>query len=96
MIKKKMPAVLFLALLFSMTAGMQTINLASADSSDPFELPAITITRDGTIDTQNAPIQHIGDTYIVTGNIAGYCLKVERSNVTIDGAGYTLEGKGGW
>jgi hypothetical protein len=71
--------------------------LASFVHADAFEIPAVTIKSDGSIDPPNVPISRMGDsTYVMTGNLTGYCLVVERSNVIVDGAGYTLEGKGAW
>ncbi|MEM1563602.1 MAG: NosD domain-containing protein [Candidatus Bathyarchaeia archaeon] len=57
----------------------------------------ITIREDGTIEPSDAPIitsDYI--TYILTGNISssGDGIDVERNNITIDGAGYTIEGIG--
>jgi hypothetical protein len=71
-------------------------NLASADAADPFALPAITITAEGTINPQDASIGHIGDLYFLTESITGYCIKIQRSNITLDGMGNTLRGKGEW
>jgi hypothetical protein len=71
--------------------------LASFVYADAFEIPAVTIKSDGSIDPPNVPISRMGDsTYVMTGNLTGYCLVVERSNVIVDGAGYTFEGKGAW
>ena len=39
-------------------------------------------------------IQRNGDLYVLTGNISGSLL-VQKSNIILDGAGYTLEGYGG-
>jgi parallel beta-helix repeat protein len=53
----------------------------------------VTITSDGSVDPPAAPIQRDGDVYTFTGNINGY-LVVEKGNIVIDGAGYTLQGSG--
>ena len=56
----------------------------------------IYIRADGSIDPPTAPIQRDGDVYTLTGNITsdGNGIIIMRSNVTIDGAGYTLQGIG--
>ena len=57
----------------------------------------IYIRADGSIDPQTAPISSVdGVTYTFTDNINsdGDGIVVERSNITIDGVGYTLQGSG--
>jgi nitrous oxidase accessory protein NosD len=49
-------------------------------------LGTIYITADGSINPSTAPIQRAGDVYTFTGDING--------TITIDGAGYTLQGTG--
>lgn len=51
----------------------------------------IRILPDGNIEPSNAPIQRIGDVYRFTGDIYSPIV-VDRDNVVIDGAGFTLEG----
>ena len=53
------------------------------------------IKADGTIDPSTAPILTVDKTtYFLTSNIYG-SMVVERSNITVDGAGYSLEGTAG-
>jgi parallel beta-helix repeat protein len=56
----------------------------------------IYIRADGSIDPPTAPIQRNGDVYSFTDNIASDAdgIVVLRSNITIDGRGYTLQGPG--
>jgi parallel beta-helix repeat protein len=56
----------------------------------------IYIRADGSIDPPDAPIQRNGDLYTLTGDIVSYVdgIVIERSNITIDGDGYTLQGIG--
>jgi parallel beta-helix repeat protein len=63
---------------------------------EPSASATIYIRTDGSIDPPTAPIQHDGDIYTITGDIASDAdgIVVERSNITIDGAGYTLQGSG--
>jgi parallel beta-helix repeat protein len=53
----------------------------------------IYIRADGSIDPPTAPIQRDGDVYTFTDNIYDSII-VQRSNIIIDGAGYTLQGPG--
>lgn len=53
----------------------------------------IYIRQDGTVDPSTAPIQRNGDVYTFKGDISGSII-VERNNVVIDGAGFTLRGTG--
>ena len=49
------------------------------------------INSDGSVEPASAPIQRIENTYLFTGEVYA-CLIVNKSNVVIDGAGYTLRG----
>ena len=62
---------------------------ASAKAQPP--LPTIYIRQDGSIDPPNAPIRRDGDSYTFTED-AFARIYVQRSNIVIDGAGYTLRG----
>jgi len=54
----------------------------------------IYIRGDGSIDPPTAPISTVDNvTYTFTGNINDF-LVIERSNIIVDGAGYTLYGNG--
>ena len=60
-------------------------------------LLAITINGNGSITPSTAPIIRTGNIYVLTGNISDYYyLEIRCGNITLDGAGYTLEGKGGY
>ena len=54
------------------------------------------IRADGRIDPPDAPIKRDGNFYTLTGNITSSAdgIVVERDNIMIDGAGYTLRGSG--
>ncbi len=54
-------------------------------------LPVIRILPDGGIDPPNVPIQRNGDVYTFTDNVYARIV-VDRDNIVIDGAGYTLQG----
>jgi parallel beta-helix repeat protein len=48
------------------------------------------INEDGSIEPPNAPIQRNGEIYTLTDNFYGAHLRVERSNIIVDGNGFTL------
>jgi parallel beta-helix repeat protein len=56
----------------------------------------IYIRADGSIDPSGAPIRRNGDTYALIGNITsdGDGIIVQKNDVTVDGAGYTVQGTG--
>jgi parallel beta-helix repeat protein len=79
-------------LLLSPMFGLQFVNLAAANFlPPPPSLPSIYIRSNGTIDPP-AAIQRTGDVYTFTGNIANRTLEIQRDNIVVDGAGYTLQG----
>jgi len=51
----------------------------------------IYIRADGSIDPPTAPVRRDGNTYTFTSDIYGFIV-VEKDNIVIDGAGYTLQG----
>jgi len=54
----------------------------------------IYIRADGTVDPSGAPIQRNGDLYTLTDNITSNAdgIVVEKSDTTVDGAGFTVQG----
>ena len=56
----------------------------------------IYIWADGSIDPPTAPIERDGDLYTLTGDITSDAdgIAIERDNMTLDGAGYTVTGSG--
>ena len=81
--RKLVCAVLFLAL----TLTIVFVKPVSAETA----LQTIFIQPDGTVNPADVPIQRSGDTYTFTDNIYA-TIKIEKSNVVLDGAGYTLSG----
>ena len=51
---------------------------------------SVTIKANGTIDPVDAPIERVGDSYTLTGDVGG--ISVQRSNIILDGNGHTLPG----
>ena len=54
----------------------------------------IYIRADGTVDPTTAPIQREGNVYTLTDNIVYQSIVVEKDDIVVDGAGYTLQGTG--
>ncbi len=53
----------------------------------------LTIKPDGTVEPDTSLLERNDDVYTFTGDIYG-CITVQKSGVTIDGAGFTLQGRG--
>ncbi len=89
-----------LALIFSLfvllTVERQVVKLAEANfiTEPPPPIPSAYIRFNGVVEPQTLPIQRIGDVYKFTGNIADCTLEIQRSNIVIDGAGFSLQGNG--
>lgn len=75
-----------LLFLLSLAIPMLVSTAASAVSTT-----TIFIQPDGTVNPSNVPIQRNGDIYTFTANVYDPIL-VQKSNVTLDGAGYSLIG----
>jgi parallel beta-helix repeat protein len=80
------------ALLFS-AVGMEFVTITVADPYIPPEEapPGYRIYGNGTYDAPN--LRQDGDIYTLTGDING-TIVIERDSIVLDGAGYTLQGKG--
>ncbi len=63
------------------------VGLVNAESS----ITPIRIQSDGSVSPADAPIQREGDVYRLTGDIYSPIV-VDRDNIVIDGAGYTIQG----
>jgi parallel beta-helix repeat protein len=85
-------AALISLLLFSSMFGLHFVNLAAANFlPPPPSLPSMYIRSDGTVDPP-AAIQRTGEVYTFTGNIVNRTLEIQRDNIVVDGAGYSLQG----
>ncbi len=78
----------WLTLLFLLILAVPMF-VSTAFSAAP--MTTIFIQPDGTINPSNVPIQRNGNAYTFTGNVHDPLL-VQKSNVTIDGAGYSVIG----
>jgi parallel beta-helix repeat protein len=85
-----------MVLLISMAVEVQLVNLAAADPFFPPPPEHIYIRSDGSVVPSTAPISRVGSVYTLTGNITEHVIEVQRDNIVIDGAGYALEGIGGF
>jgi hypothetical protein len=63
---------------------------AKADSKPGSQ--TVTILPDGTIKPQTAPINYVEYSYSLTGELNNASIHIQRSNVTFNGAGYTVHG----
>jgi parallel beta-helix repeat protein len=51
----------------------------------------ITISADGSVSPSTAPVERLGDSYILTSNVAGN-IAVETNNIVFDGNGHVISG----
>ncbi|MEJ5327930.1 MAG: NosD domain-containing protein [Candidatus Bathyarchaeia archaeon] len=88
--KKALITLFFISALFSAVAGGLFGDFGEANFTPLPELPLpIYIRSDGSIEPSTAPIWHVGDTYTLTADINN-TIEVQRSNIVLDGNGYTL------
>ncbi|MCW4011188.1 MAG: right-handed parallel beta-helix repeat-containing protein [Candidatus Bathyarchaeota archaeon] len=93
MVKRQVAIVCILAF-FLVGSGMPLVSQVNANFVEPPPEPGtvgtIYITPDGKIEPSNASVIRNGDIYTLTGNIGNFSIEVQRNNVVIDGAGFTL------
>jgi len=65
--------------------------LIASEATAAMAMQTVFINPDGSINPDSVPIQRSGNTYVFTGDLYA-CLVVNKSDVVIDGAGYTLHG----
>ena len=83
--RKALAAVSITIILSTMIVIFSFIDLASAQTST-----TIYINFDGSVSPSDAPINRVGDLYILTGDTGR--IIVERSSITLDGNGHTIQG----
>jgi parallel beta-helix repeat protein len=90
--KKILPIAFLMMLLLSTLTGAGLVSLTSANfiPPPPPELPRIYIRGNGVIEPNTAPIRNVGDTYTLTNNIVNFTIEIQRDNILLEGAGYTL------
>ena len=83
----KKPVTLSYVMVLATLVMGSIFGLVNADSS----ITPIRIQSDGSVSPADVPIQRDGDVYRLTGNIYSPIV-VDRDNIVIDGAGYTIQG----
>jgi parallel beta-helix repeat protein len=92
--KNVSPFILLFGLLLACTTS-QVLDLAKANFlPPPPPTVQVYIRADGTVDPPTTPIERFGDIYVFVDNLLNHTLEVERDNMVIDGAGFTLKGVG--
>jgi parallel beta-helix repeat protein len=79
---------LILAAVFLVLA-LALVSAKTASSQEP--LPTVVILPDGTVNPPTAAITQNGNTYTFNDNLYA-AIKIQKSNIVLDGAGYTLSG----
>jgi hypothetical protein len=87
--KRAVAALAVAVLAVSLLAGY--IYGEPSTQNQPSALQTIIIHPDGSISPANIPIKQNGNVYTFTDNIYG-AIKIQKSNIILDGAGYTLSG----
>jgi len=89
---RKLASIFLLLLLCFFPLSVQ-INIADANffPTPPPPPTRIHITRDGNIEPSTVPIQRIGNVYTFTDNLHNFRIEVQRDNIVIDGAGFTID-----
>ena len=88
--RKSLALTVIIALSFSLVAGTQLFTMGKANFTPLPELPPpIYIRSDGSIEPSSSPIQREGNTYTFIDNINN-TIEVQRSNIVLNGNGYTL------
>ena len=88
--RKIIIALAFVILVVSLISGLIYVQQQSSPSK-PTTLQNIIIQQDGTVYPSNASIQRNENLYTFTNDIYG-TIRILKSNLIIDGAGYTLSG----
>lgn len=80
-----------LLILFVVLSAMM-LDVSRANSLNPSNVSPIYIRSDGSIEPSTAPIQHTGSIYTLTDNIQNCNITIQRNNIILDGAGFSLQG----
>jgi len=83
--------IVWASVLFFVFILLVPVDLANEQTVDGVPY-GVHILEDGSVDPADSPISRDGDVYTLTGDIT-YSIVVEKDNITIEGAGYTLFGK---
>jgi parallel beta-helix repeat protein len=93
---KRVIFLLILGVLVLLASAMPFADFARGNPMTPPPPPPpinnVYIRSDGSIEPASAPITRSGDVYAFSGNLLNSTLEVQRDNIILDGAGFTLEG----
>jgi len=93
--KKTVSVFILLFVLFLAHTSLQFVDLATANFLPPPPPTVhVYIRADGTVDPATTPIERFGDVYVFAGNLLNHTVEVQRDNIVVDGAGFTLKGVG--
>ena len=92
--KRALALTLLLSIFVLLVTRMQAVKIAEANFFPEKPPHAVYIKVKGSIEPATAPIKKVGNTYTFTGDIVNQPIVVERDNIVIDGAGFTLQGNG--
>ncbi len=84
-------AVVAVFLVVSLAAGFIFADYTPETTQQSGPVQTILIRPDGSISPSDVPIERNGDTYTLQADVYG-TLKIQKSNIILDGAGYTLHG----
>jgi len=81
------------AVLCACIAAVLFFTMLFVESAEPQpSAQVVSILPDGSVQPSSVAIQRNGDTYVFTGNVYARGISIEKPDITIDGAGYTLMG----
>jgi len=93
--KKTVSVFILLFVLFLAHTSLQFVDLATANFLPPPPPTVhVYIRADGTVDPATTPIERFGDVYVFADNLLNHTVEVQRDNIVVDGAGFTLKGVG--
>jgi parallel beta-helix repeat protein len=92
--KRALALTLLLSIFVLLVTRLQAVQIAEANFFPEKPPHAVYIKVKGSIEPATAPIKKVGNTYTLTGDIINQPIVVERDNIVIDGAGFTLQGNG--
>ncbi len=71
----------------------ELVSLTQANPSPPgLSIKHGFVRSTGEIEPPTLPIQRVDNTYVLTDNILNYTLEIQRSDIVLDGAGFTIQG----
>jgi hypothetical protein len=70
--------------------GITKANLMFVQSPEALSVNHAYIRVNGTVDPPTLPVQQIGNTYTLTGNIENYTFTIEKNGIVFDGNGFSL------